>query len=303
MGNALALSLCIPVYNRHPAALVQNLVEQLQELALEGEILLLDDGSEDSWREKNRKLTTLNSVRYEELPHNVGRAAVRNALALRARGQYLLFLDDGLEISPQWLAGYWHERDEQGVLCGGVHFPNQAPRGYRLRQRYARCREMAPAKERQKRPWEGFKTGAFMVPKALLLRIPFDENLRHYGHEDTLWGYALKAQGIPVRHLDQPAFHPELDTDTQFLHKMTTALQNLPYVAGCYPQESADMKLWSMAQRCRKSPLEPLLRRLLEYAKSVMEWQLQSARPSLLIFDLYRLGRLLDGLRKKAPEE
>ena len=78
----MKLSILIPTYNFDPRKLVQDLQAQLPE---DAEILVGDDSP----------------------PHNIGRAARRNALAREAKGEWLLFIDADAEVrSTSFLADY-----------------------------------------------------------------------------------------------------------------------------------------------------------------------------------------------------
>ena len=79
------LSVLIPVFNRDVTGLVHDLLAQVPDWAGPVEVLLLDDASADEFRQLNRPLAKLPGVQYQELPRNVGRAAIRNQLAAAAR--------------------------------------------------------------------------------------------------------------------------------------------------------------------------------------------------------------------------
>ena len=85
------LSICIPIYNKEVVPLVETLLRQAREVDYACEVVCLDDASEDQYRTKNRTLR--DSVRYEEMERNIGRAAIRNRFLEYATGEYLLFLD------------------------------------------------------------------------------------------------------------------------------------------------------------------------------------------------------------------
>ena len=56
------------------------------------EIIIGDDGSSAEYHEKYRSLEGEN-VRVISSEKNIGRAAIRNRLALEAKGDFLLFID------------------------------------------------------------------------------------------------------------------------------------------------------------------------------------------------------------------
>ncbi|HEX8350923.1 MAG TPA: glycosyltransferase, partial [Hymenobacter sp.] len=79
--SAPGLSILIPIYNRDVTELVQTLQQQATEWEGPVEIICLDDGSQEEFRALNQPLASLAGVHYEELSHNIGRAAIRNRLA------------------------------------------------------------------------------------------------------------------------------------------------------------------------------------------------------------------------------
>ncbi|UOQ70348.1 glycosyltransferase family 2 protein [Hymenobacter cellulosilyticus] len=113
------LSVLIPVYNRNVTTLVCTLLEQLPDWGGPVEIVCLDDASAPEFQELNRLLAVWPAVRYQELPRNVGRSAIRNQLAAAARFPWLLLLDnDSLLPDDQFVARYAQARALAPVLIG-----------------------------------------------------------------------------------------------------------------------------------------------------------------------------------------
>jgi glycosyltransferase involved in cell wall biosynthesis len=188
------LSVLIPVFNREVAALVASLLAQATEWPGPFEIILLDDKSAAACQVRNRLLASQPGVRYEELPANVGRAAIRNQLAARARYEWLLLLDnDSLLPDGQFLARYAQAVREQpaaSLFIGGTTYaaaPPADPALY-LRWHYGRTREMRPAAVRQRDPASQLTINNALLRWELLQNYPLDERLSGYGHEDTRLG-------------------------------------------------------------------------------------------------------------------
>ena len=121
------ISVCIPVFNTD----VRKLADALQKQApgIPAEILLLDDGSDESFREINRSVRG-QGIRYAELPGNTGRAAVRNRFAGLAGYGHLLFLDCDSEIlSADFLSRYARALKENpgSIICGGRIYGAKSP--------------------------------------------------------------------------------------------------------------------------------------------------------------------------------
>lgn len=294
MKALTALSICIPVYNSIPDSLLKAVLQQMHLLPKGTEVLVADDGSHAEFREANRHFCEKHNISYLQEAQNRGRAAIRNTLARNAVGEWLLFLDaDVLIPDGNYLKNYFSYRLPHGVVCGGVHYLTPQEKGYELRHRYGLIRECKPAAERRKKPWQSFKTNNFLVHSSVLTKVQFDESLKNYGHEDTLFGLQLMQKGIIVKHINLPTHHAISDTNTAFLEKAEAALHNLHHIMQKYPQLGRYFKLYRLGFYLRKTGLSPLF---LKWASSrLAQWkkQLRAGNASLSTFDLYRLYLLL----------
>src|SRR5674476_596414 len=88
----MKISLLIPVYDYDIVALVQSMKNAIGIVPEFYEILIGDDGSSAEYREKYKSLEGDN-IRVISSEKNIGRAAIRNRLALEAKGDFLLFID------------------------------------------------------------------------------------------------------------------------------------------------------------------------------------------------------------------
>jgi len=295
------LSILIPVFNRAVAALVRALVAQAADWPGWLEIRLLDDGSAAVFRAANAALASLPGVVYEELPANVGRAAIRNQLATRARHEWLLLLDnDSLLPDNQFLTRYVQAVRAQpaaALLIGGTTYeaaPPADPALY-LRWHYGRAREMRPAATRQRDPGGQLTINNALLRRELLLKFPFDERLSGYGHEDTRFGLELARAGVRVHHLDNPVLHDGLESAADFLTKSQQAVRNLAQVLRT-DGLGADTRLAHTAARLRAAGLAGPARAILAALEPVLRRHLLGTRPSLRALDLLKLRWLLKEL-------
>lgn len=292
------LSILIPVFNWDVNELVESLLAQRADWPGPVEIILLDDNSREECRIRNRPLAARPLVRYLELPGNVGRAAIRNQLAAAANHEWLLLLDnDSLLPDAQFLARYAARRAAAPVLVGGTSYAPQPPTdaALHLRWHYGRAREARPATLRQQLPHAQLAINNVLLRADILARVPLDEQLRGYGHEDTLFGAALAAQRIAVLHLDNPVLHAGLEPAATFLTKSEEAVQNLARV---FEQDGAgaDSRLLQTVFRLRKWGVTALVRSALGAAEPRLRRNLLSARPDLRAFDLLKLHWLLQAI-------
>ena len=81
--------------------------------------------------------------------------------------------------------------------------------------------------ERNKHPHAGFSTFNVLIDKSVFSKIRFNEELKQYGHEDTLMGYQLKKAGIDILHIDNGLMHEGLESNKEFLNKTKLGIENL----------------------------------------------------------------------------
>lgn len=292
---AAGLSILIPVYNRALDKLTQSLLTQISVWPGPVEILLLDDFSTEKFRALNRPLGELSGVNYWELPHNIGRAAIRNQLADAAQYEWLLLLDnDSLLPDARFLARYAQALGRAAVLIGGTCYeavPPANPALY-LRWRYGQAREARPAAARQAAPYSQLTINNALIEATVFRRFPLDERLTGYGHEDTRFGVELAAARVSVRHLDNPVLHDGLEPARVFLQKSEQAIRNLVLV---HRQDGlgTDSRLLQTARRLRRLKLAGVVGAALATAAPALRRQLLSATPRLRALDLLKLHWLL----------
>ncbi|HET9502932.1 MAG TPA: glycosyltransferase [Hymenobacter sp.] len=291
------LSILIPVFNREVAPLVHSLLAQLPDWPGPAEIRLLDDGSTEEFRLRNQPLAALPNVVYQDLPQNVGRAAIRNQLAISAKHEWLLLLDnDSLLPDQQFLARYAQAQTAgpPALLIGGTTYEAIPPAdpALRLRWHYGRSREMRPAALRQRDPGGQLTINNALLPKTLLQKYPLDERLSGYGHEDTRFGLELSRAHVPVRHLDNPVLHDGLEPAAVFLTKSQQAVRNLAQVLRIDGLGRAT-RLVQAAERLRRVGLAGAAQAVLAAAEPLLRRNLLGNKPSLRALDALKLLWLL----------
>ena len=293
------LSVLIPVYNRDVTGLVRALLAQAPDWPGAVEIHCLDDGSGAAARLLNQELVAMPGVCYQELPRNVGRAAIRNQLARAARYEWLLLLDnDSLLPDARFLARYAAARHAAPVLVGGTAYEPAAPAATELRLRwlYGRRREARPAALRQHAPHGQLTLNNMLVQADVFRQFGLDESLTRYGHEDTKFGWLLRQSGIRVQHLDNPVLHDGLEPAALFLQKTHDAVRNL---ARLYHAEGlgADTKLLKAALQLRRWGLSEAVRAAFALRQRQVRRNLLSTQPSLRQLDALKLYWLLTELK------
>lgn len=295
------LSILIPVYNYNVTHLVTELRRQAEELGIVYEICVLDDASTEAFRRQNHHLIQKTNIRYEELPENVGRSAIRNRLVEMAKYEYLLFMDcDSGVIMPHYLQTYLESLHPQRLLYGGRAYLPKAPvdSQYLLHWQYGRQREQQDFQERQKNPYHSFMTNNFLMPKTLFKSITFDESLRTYGHEDTLFGMELAKRNIEILHLHNPLLHMGLETAEVFLAKSKMAVYNLAQLIK--QGKNVSTRLSDTYIKLGKWKLAGLAGVTLKMFRPFIFSYLQSTqRVDLHFLDLYKLDLFIEAMQSQ----
>tara|TARA_B100001029_G_C14989055_1_gene410863 strand:+ start:115 stop:1068 length:954 start_codon:yes stop_codon:yes gene_type:complete len=116
----LNLSFLIPTKNR-PEALKKNIdsIIKLNLLDIDYEILVLDDGS---IKDYSSVVSKYNFITYFKNEYSLGISGVRNKLASLAKGKYLIFLDDDVEIDKNLNLSTLFELFESNVKLALIAF-------------------------------------------------------------------------------------------------------------------------------------------------------------------------------------
>jgi glycosyltransferase involved in cell wall biosynthesis len=288
------LSILIPIYNFDCHQLVVELTRQCEEAGIEWEIICFDDGSTELYKQLNRVFSNQTNLTYRELPKNLGRSAIRNALAEAARHPYLLFMDcDSKVVRENFIRLYLNHLDPGVLVYGGRCYSPTPPAGQSLffHWHYGIHREQNSPKQRQKAPYQSFMTNNFLIPKAIFLNIRFDESLKQYGHEDTLFGMELAKRKIPIVHIDNPLEHSGLEPFDVFLEKTKLGIENLHLLwKRGTPVDTKLLRAYKSLDRMASNyPFFWCWRAV----KPLVLKQLSSKFPLLPLFDFYKLGLFL----------
>ena len=261
------ISVCVPVYRFFVLPLVETLYQQFKASGLDFELRIYEDASPPPYPAANEQVANLGSeVVYQILEENLGRARIRNLLAIEARFPKLLFLDADSGIPADFVEAYLPYLDPKRfpVIQGGRTYPDpkELEPEYHLHQRYGQQREKLDPRASGDVLYQGFQTNNFLVSRALMLKHPFPVDFSGYGHEDTLWGWQLKARQVAVTRIDNPVIHLGVETAEVFLQKQQEAVTNLKQLE--MQQPDLPSRLGSFARRWAwiKPLLLPLLSRL-----------------------------------------
>ncbi|MBJ2125526.1 glycosyltransferase [Flavobacterium sp. IB48] len=286
------LSILIPIYNCNVLPLVSELVKQCTSCGIIFEILCFDDAS-SLFTIENQKIDQFQNCSFVVLEKNIGRSAIRNLLAKKAFYENLLFLDaDTMPIGKDFISNYISYIDnEEKIVYGGILYESSKPlKSELLRWFYGKEREALPVSERIKNPYLSFLTLNFLIKKSIFSKVRFNEEIPNLRHEDTLFSFDLKQNQIKVIHIDNPVFHLGLEDSKTFLRKSEEAILGLKNLVDSNLISPDYVKLSHYFQIIKKYHLTALIAVGFKIFRPLLEKQLLSKKPSLFIFDIYRLG-------------
>ena len=286
------LSILIPTKDYDCHQLIEQLHEQGEKMEYDYEIIVGEDGTRHDFLEKNINADILTNCRRIIRTDNIGRANIRNLLAVEAKFPYILFIDsDAIVEKDDFLEYYIKALKDYDVVCGGLyHADTLTNKECSLRYRYEKnADKRRDADLRNQRPYNEFSTFNFAIKKELFTSIFFKPEITRYGYEDTLFGKELEKRGIEILHINNKLLHNGLEKNAIFLSKVEQSLMTLSEIEkeiGTTPLLSAVSKLsrWHMTR---------VYLFVWRQFRSTMVKNLTSKTPSLTILNLYKLGYFL----------
>ncbi|MFN3969590.1 glycosyltransferase family 2 protein [Flavobacterium sp.] len=289
------ISILIPTYNFNTLPLVEELHKQAVLENIDFEIIVCDDASPiNEITEINSKINQLQHCRFERNETNLGRGQNRNLLVSKAQYEWVLLMDcDMYPKSKNFLKIYLRslkKTDKKAIFGGLIYFDEKPKDDEVLRWIFGKNREEIPLKKRLSNPYHYTLISNILIQKEILLAHPFDSEIYHYGYEDIVLILGLKSKQIPITHIENPAFHLNLEKSAIFLEKFHSSLQNLKLIIDKKIIASEDTSLTKTYTKIEKLKLVGFAAFLFKIFKKTFTKNLLSKNPSIFLFDLYRLG-------------
>jgi glycosyltransferase involved in cell wall biosynthesis len=213
------LSICIPHYNFVNPVLFETLFFQCKSTKIDFEILIADDASITTQKAYLKKFIQP-EFKIFFLEKNIGRSAIRNFLAPKAKHPYLLFLDADAEIiNENFISNYLENLGNKIVSGGRVYSTEAQSASCFLHYKYGSQVEQYAENM--------FHSNNFLLPKNVFECLVFDEEIKNYGYEDVLFGLEAKQLGFELKKINNPVKHIQLKTNEEFVNDLEQALKNL----------------------------------------------------------------------------
>jgi GT2 family glycosyltransferase len=191
--------------------------------------VLVDDGSDDDTAEAAERGGTGLRLEVVRHPVNRGRAAARNTGVLAARTEWVLLLDDDMELGAGGVAAHVAAHGSPGgagrAYLGRIVLPEDLGAGpftdFLRREGEDRHRKLAAMREDV--PWAYCLTGQLSARRRALIDCGlFDESLSGYGFEDLELGIRLRRGGVRLAYLpDARSVHRAYALDLRRLRERT----------------------------------------------------------------------------------
>lgn len=284
------MSICIASFGDDIGALLHALDSGRRALSKDWTVEIIAGDQHPEPAADAKQWETQYGLRYLHHPNGLGRSNNRNTIAKASSGNFLLFLDaDALPVHPdRFLLAYCAALNEVEVVVGGTAY--QLSRSS-LRHTIGQRKEAITANKRAGNPYANFSAFNFAISRATFLQHPFDESLKQYGHEDTLFGQELRYACKTITHIENPAYHLDGDSDAEFLDKTELAVDNLVALiqAGKIDEE---VRLFAVYRKLQRTGIIHLVRLLSTlFAASIRALLIGGVR-SVMLFDFYKLLRM-----------
>ncbi len=276
------ISILIPCYNHDILDLVKTIHKQLKITKKKFEIICIEDGSINTF--SNVKIKKMSHVKYIHIRENIGRSKMRNFLANKANFKWLLFIDCDSKIEhEEFITNYIENTyDAQKIIYGETVYPKNKPKKNKmLHWKYGRKIETKNKKNI-------FSSHHFLIHKTIFNKIKFNEELKNYGHEDTIFWIELKNKNYKFKFIKNPLTHIGLETNEKFIQKTKEALQNLYFLSKKH--DLNNISIIKAEKKISKFLLNDLIIIFFNLTKKKILKNLLSEKPNIMLFQFYKLG-------------
>lgn len=284
------LSILIPNYNNIVVPLVKELNKQALSLGIIYEIIILDDCSEKFVKD-NTQINNFSNCIFFRNEKNLGRTKTREILAQKSKFDNLLFLDsDVFPKENNFIKNYINEINNFSIIIGGCCYSGiKVNKNKTLRLVYGINREQASLHTRELNPYQYVFSGNFLIKKDVFLSTNYKENKNLYGL-DIYFAYKLLKNKIVIKHIENEIIHYGLEENEDFLLKSLSSVANRKKLLKDYPEIINNNSLLKHYNFLKKYKLCLLFSFFFRLTNSLLKKNILGPKPSLFLFDIYRLG-------------
>lgn len=285
------LSILIPTYNHNALPLAEALVVQLGKTDIIYELICVDDGSSSTLNIENQKINSLKNATFIARKKNVGRNANRQYLAEQATYNWLLFIDsDTIPKHQNFIESYipFFQKEYDAIFGGFAYQKNTNPKTS-LRYNFGKSREEVDASVRNSIPYKVIISANFLIKKDVFISLNKEVTTNIYGL-DYLFGALLKQNNINVYHINNEVYHLGLDANEDYLRKTKKAIEALTLIQQSTDKVTHDISLLKAYEKLKRLHFEKIFSSSIHLITPLIEKNLLGSKPSLLLFDFYRLG-------------
>ena len=299
------LSILIPTYNYNVFPLVLELQIQCNKSGIEYEIIVLDDGSKTIFK-KNEQINALENCQYLINEVNRGRASNINTLAELSKFDYILILEaDAFPSQKNYIQLYVDaiKHKPQAVFGGVIYSENKPQQNALLRWFYGKSRESKTLKQRIQNPNDIVFSWNLLLKKNIFLKNPFDSSIKTYGFEDLVFLKKLKQNKVVIEQIENTLVHQNEEESSFFIEKSKASVLNLIQLYQKNILEPVDSSLLNTFETVKKLNLTNAVAKIFKYFENSLLKNLLSEKPSLFLFDLYRLGYFCQQIQLKNQQK
>ena len=146
--------------------------------------------------------------------------------------------------------------------------------------------------KRNENVYLSFLTLNFIIRKTIFDSVSFNEDIPNLRNEDTLFSFNLKQAKIALSHIENPVYHLGLEDSNIFLKK---SIESQDAMNQFLDEGLIDIKYTLITKtiyRLKKIKLDRLFSMTYPFTEKLFVTNLLSSKPSLFIFDLYKLSYL-----------
>ncbi|AUC80793.1 glycosyltransferase family A protein [Lacinutrix sp. Bg11-31] len=292
------LSVLIPTYNFDVSKLITIIHSQLVKSAIAFEIIVLEDGSTLETNSSNNLSSTSIIVNKT----NIGRVKARQSLALKAKYDWLLFLDaDVLPKSNQFIANYIKATkfDYDTYFGGFAYYEDKPEQSFVLRWKYGKTKEQIDASIRNKSPYKVIISANYLIKKDVFnaINLKIEDN-KGYGF-DNYFGALLQDNKAKVWHINNEVYHLGIEKSELYLKKKEQAALTLLHFYKTEGINNHSNDLLRLFSKLKSIKLTWFFSLIYKVFKNSMKKNLLSNSPSVTTLQLYRISFMCNAYKKE----